>query len=693
MEQLSLQFLDRFHFISQGDSSECGLACVAMLLRAHGDGTALSTLRKRFPLKRSGATLNDLVKVCRATGLQPRPLKLDIESLRDLRVPCILHWNLSHFVVLVKCYRTGALIADPARGLVRVSRTEVHDSFTGVALEALPGASFAPTDIEQKASLVWAYLKTPTVFRLLFPIVLAGFALEMIGLAAPWLTQILFDNILASGSRDLLPVIALAALFIVLLNGILDFSRTLLTTRLYSTATIQWIDAVFSRLVSLPLTWFDRRSVGDIISKFNGVYALQHTYAVGFSSILIDGMFLLSSLAIIFIYSGVLGAIALGSFLLYLMIRILRYRVQRVYTRKQLVETARQSGLLVETIRAIQTIKVCGLQNKRTSEFLSASVTKLNSDVSIERQNASFSLIAAVVASLDYAAVLWIGSTLVMDSQLTIGMFTAFLVYKSQFQSRSMAVLEKIIMLKIVGLQGDRLRDIVDEPPRDEDCSAAGGAIRSFERIEAVGLSFRHSIDAPDVFSGLSFTVCKGESIAIAGPSGCGKSTLLKILLRLVDPNSGDLLLDGRSVLLVNQNALRELMSAVLQEDALLSGSIAQNIAGFDESPDTNMILKAADLAAIHSEIMAMPMGYETIISDNLPVVSAGQKQRLLLARALYREPEILILDEGMSNVDLAREEQIWHNLESLAITTIIVSHRPEVIAKANRVVYLRPTQ
>ena len=313
----------------------------------------------------------------------------------------------------------------------------------------------------------------------------------------------------------------------------------------------------------------------------------------------------------------------------------------------------------------------------------------MNAGIAIRKLELLFAVLHRLLFGLERVAVVWIGALLVMDRHLTVGMLFAFFAYKETFAARVSGLIDKTVELRMLRLQGERLADIVLTAP-EADAPVAPPRIDETEAsIELRGVSFRYADGEPDVLRGVSLKIEAGESVAIVGPSGCGKTTLLKLMLGLHAPTAGEVLVGGVPLSRVGQRAWRDRVGVVMQDEPLFSGSIADNIGFFSADPDLEWLQQCARVAAVHDDIEAMPMGYNTLIGDMGAALSGGQKQRILLARALYKRPQILLLDEATSSLDVERERVVNHAVRQLALTRVIVAHRPETIASAARVIAL----
>lgn len=300
-----------------------------------------------------------------------------------------------------------------------------------------------------------------------------------------------------------------------------------------------------------------------------------------------------------------------------------------------------------------------------------------------------FSGINTFISSIDQVAILWLGAIMVIDNNMTLGMFMAFNSYRGQFSQRASNLIDLFMQLRMLSLHNERLSEIVFSEPEKELPARRVFDENSGVKLEIKNLSYQYDPFSQPIFSNFNLQVEPGESIALVGPSGVGKTTLLKVMCGLLSPTSGEVIADNLDIYKIGLNNYRLGTACVLQEDRLFSGSISDNISRFEDNADEELIVECARRSNIHDEIMKMPMGYETMIGELGLGISGGQKQRLLIARALYRKPSILFMDEATSHLDLKNESAINQSIASLSITRIIVAHRPSTIASADRIIDL----
>lgn len=599
-------------------------------------------------------------------------------------MPCILHWNFDHFVVLTSVTSSKVVIVDPGFGERQLSHEEVSKQFTGVAMELSPDARFEAQKAEPAISLRELTGPIRGLWRSLGLILSLSFALQVFIVIAPFFMQWVVDQVLVSADRSMLTILVVGFVFCLFLQVGIGVLRGWSVIYLSSTVGVQWMSNVFAHLMRLPLDFFEKRHLGDVTSRAASVQAIQKTLTTSFVEALIDGAMAVVTLSLMLIYSAKLALVTLFSVAVYAAIRAASYDPIRTCTEQQLIASSKQQSHLLESLRGIRSLKVSGEETQRRSVYDGMMIETVNHEVRLAGMNLGFTSASQIVFGLERIIVIWIGALLALQSTFSVGMLISYLAYKDQFAERISALIDKCIEFRMLRLHGERLADIVlAEPERDVDFESLPP---SDAGIEVEDLFFRYSEDEPWVLSGCSFTVRSGESVAIVGPSGCGKSTLIKVLLGLLKPTAGTVRIGGRDLHKDGARSIRSIVGTVMQDDQLFAGNISDNISFFTEDVDQQRIEAAAKLASVHDEIVAMPMGYHSLIGDMGSSLSGGQKQRIILARALYRDPKLLFLDEATSHLDVGKERLVNDAVKELKLTKLIVAHRPETIASADRV-------
>ncbi|WP_051362158.1 peptidase domain-containing ABC transporter [Solimonas soli] len=690
IERISFSWRKRVPLVLQTEAAECGLACLSMVAGYYGQHSDLAALRSRFSVSLKGTTLASLAQTAEALGLTARPVKLELDDLPELRLPCVLHWRFNHFVVLESVSLAGAVILDPGSGRRRLSMAELSDAFTGVALELLPGRSFATAPRRRQVSIRRLMGDISGLYRSGLQTLLLALTLEVFFLATPFLTQWVVDDVLVSADLSLLNLLALAFAMLLMMQQFVVLLRGWVLVYFETNLGVQWHINAFAHLLKLPIAYFEKRHIGDVLSRFGSIDTIRRTLTTSFLESLIDGLMSILTAAVMVIYSLKLAAIALAAMAIYAAMRWLWYAALRDATEQEIIHAARQQSHFLESVRGIKAIKLFDRDRERRQIWSSLLVEQVNAGLRVKRMGLAYHALSGLLVGGEHILVLYVGAILVLDHGMTVGMLLAFVAYKSLFDTRVAALIDKMIEVGMLRLQGERLADILLHPAEAECEEPFGAAHDPAPELALRAVSFRYAPSEPMVLANVSLRIAAGESVAITGPSGSGKTTLLHLLLGLLPPSEGEVLLGGRSLALVGARALRRMTSAVMQDDSLFAGSIAENISFFDPRPDHGWIAECAKLAAIDCDIRDMPMGYNTMIGDMGAALSGGQKQRILIARALYKRPKILVLDEATSHLDADRERQINAAIASLNITRIIVAHRAETVRSADRVIALR---
>ncbi|ATQ74509.1 ABC transporter [Massilia violaceinigra] len=679
--------------VLQTESSECGLACLAMVASHFGSHMDLADLRRRFSISLKGASLAQLMRHAGSMHLASRPLRLALDELGALKCPCILHWNLNHFVVLKKIKRslrgtTTVVILDPAVGERILTMAEVSEHFTGVALELMPTAEFEQKDATRRMSIKQLTGPVVGLRRALLQVFALALALEVFALVSPLFNQYVIDEVIVSGDHQLLQILVVGFALLLVTQTLIGIARSMVLMRWSIDVGLQWSARVFSHLISLPTVFFEKRHLGDVLSRFGSITAIQQTLTRVFVESVLDGLMALLALGMMLMYSAELTLIVAISVALYGALRWIFYEPLRIASQERLILAAKENTHFVETVRAIVPLKLFGRDAERKARWQNLKQDVVNRDARTEKLTILIKATNSTIIGLQGLIVFYIGAGLVLRNALTVGMLMAFISYTATFAGRMVSLVDMLISLKMLGLHAERLSDIVLEPAEpttmwESDLS------RISPSITLRDVKFRYADGEPWILDGVNLHIPAGQSVALVGPSGCGKTTMCKILLGLLAPTEGEVMIDGIPIQQLGLQAYRQLVGTVMQDDVLLAGSIIDNISFFDSKCEYADVERCARLAAVHDEIASMPMGYQTLVGDMGSSLSGGQKQRILLARALYKSPKVLALDEATSHLDIQNEQLVNAALSSMALTRIMVAHRPETINSADRVVGL----
>lgn len=687
INQLDMRWRRRVPVIHQTETAECGLACLAMICGHFGKNIDLISLRRKFNLSARGANLAGINGIAEQLGMVTRALSLELDELGALKMPCILHWDFSHFVVLVSVKRNRYVLHDPARGRRYLGREEMSRYFTGIALEVWPGSEFQAETQQTRISLRSLINSIYGIKRTLAKIFCLSVVIEAINLVMPVGTQLVMDHAIPAGDRGLLTLISAGLMFFILLRAAVSMLRAWSSLVMSTLINVQWQSGLFDHLLRLPLAFFERRKLGDIQSRFDSLDTLRATFTTSVIGLIMDSIMVVGVFVMMLLYGGYLTWIVLCFTTIYIFIRLVTYGNYRQISEECLVREARAASYFMETLYGIATVKIQGMVGIRGAYWLNMKIDAINSGIKLTRMDLLFGGINTFVTACDQVVILWLGAGLVIDNQMTIGMFVAFSSFRGQFSERVTSLTSFLLQLKIMSLHNERIADIAlhekEEKKHEIEIVAHMGPIS----LETNDLSYRYDSQSAPIFSALSLSVDPGESVAITGASGAGKTTLMKVLCGLFEPDSGRVLINGIDIRQMGINNYHRMIACVMQDDRLFSGSIRENICGFAEEMDEEWMVECARASHIHDVIMNMPMGYETLIGELGEGLSGGQKQRIFIARALYRKPGILFMDEATSALDSESEHFVNVAIKNMNITRVIIAHRETTLKTVDRVI------
>jgi ATP-binding cassette, subfamily B, bacterial CvaB/MchF/RaxB len=690
-DAIRMQWGAKLPVLLQTEAAECGIACLAMVMGWHGVVTDLAVLRQRHAISLKGMSMAGLAQVAQKESLGVRAVRLELNQLAQLKLPAILHWELNHFVVLKDVSANHITIHDPDFGLRRVAMAEVGKKFTGVAMELWPEPGFEPRKEATRISLMQLIGRVRGFLPSLTQVLILSLVLEAFALGGPLFMQWIVDQVVVARDADLLTTLAIGFGMLLILQQVFGVARAWVMLSINTAINVQWQSSIFTHLLRLPVEYFQKRHLGDIVSRTGSIGEIQRVLTSAFVETLFDGVMMVLTLVMMFIYSPNLTWIAIVAIALYLLIRIVWYQPLYLATQESIVRGALVSSHYLETIRGVRAIKLFSRQPERQAAWQTLLVAQTNAGLRIQKLDLFYRITRTTLSGGFNILLLWVGTRQILDGTLSVGMLMAFLAYRSQFDSRLSELIGKYFDFKMLSLHAERLADVVltsPEPAAPLLLEQTGSADKE-RPIELQNIQFRYSEQDPWVLQGLFIRIEAGQSVAIVGGSGCGKSTLAALLLGVYKPQEGSILIGGVALDRLGLAQWRSLVGTVMQDDTLFAGSVADNISFFDAKPDYEWMAECARVACIHSDIESMAMGYQTLVGDMGTVLSGGQKQRVLLARALYKRPRILILDEATSHLDIQREALVNQAIAQLNMTRIIIAHRPETIGAAQRVVEL----
>jgi len=678
----------RVPFVQQTTASDCGAASLTMVLAFHGKYLRLDEVRKVTGFGRDGADALAILSAARVFGLRGRGVKVEeIEDLRFLPAGSILHWQFNHFLVLERMTADGADVVDPAGGRRRISREELGRSFTGVALSFEPSEDFEPERGDRRR--LGRFLNLMREHSdVLQRILVTSAMVQLFALAVPLLIGALVDRVIPRGDIQLLGVMAGGLAAIVGFNFLASLLRSYLLlymrTQLDTRMTLDFLD----HLVDLPYAFFQQRSAGDLIMRMGSNATVREILTSGALSGVLDGLLVTLYLILIFVASPsmgvlvlILGGIRVGLFL------FTRKRTRDLMSRSLQTESRSQS-FQVNLLAGIETLKASGAEHRAVEQWSHLFVDVLNVSLARGRLTAFVDSTLTALATASPLVILVWGAMQVLQGHLTLGTMLAMNALAAGFLGPLSTLITNAFQFQLLGSYLDRIEDVL-ETPREQDPTAVSPAPRLKGAIKLEGVSFRYGPFAPLAVEDISVDIPSGRFVALVGRSGAGKSTLASLLVGLYPPTEGRILFDGTDLKELDLRSVRRQVGVVPQHPYLFGTSIRANITLSDPMLPLSRAVEAAKLAHIHDDVLAMPMGYDTIMADGGASLSGGQRQRMALARALVHRPAILLLDEATSALDTRTEREIQRELTALRTTRIVIAHRLSTIRDADLILVM----
>jgi len=672
--------------IRQATATECGLACVAMIAAYFGAPTDLASLRRKNDVSLKGASLASVVRCCTELGLSTRAIRCDLPELAKLRTPCILHWRFNHFVVLKAVNATGIVIHDPARGELNESIADASAAFTGIALEVTSAPQFRQAAPPQRLRLSYLVPRDEGLSRKFLAGLLLALICEILLLATPFYLQIVIDQVLAKSDGDILNTVAAAFSILLIIHVLANVMRQLTFHYLGHVAVFDMTTRVLHRLLMLPIRYFRCRELGDIQHRVQSLGRIQAFVVQSVPALVLDALFVVLISGLMMLYDARLTLLMIAALGVWCVWRVLIFPYSlRLSSDIAQTESSVQTHFL-ETLRAVQSIKAANGEARRESEWRNLFADATNCRIRLGNLQVVDGAVRQVVFQSARIATVYLLASRGLDGQISIGMISAYVAYLGMFTARGSGIVDRLLEYKLLDVPLNRLADIVFS---EEEPVASAASREAVGDIEFRDVRFSYSRDEPAILTSCSMRIRESGLTAIAGPSGVGKSTLLQIIAGIESISSGELLIGGRPAHHWQIQDLRSKMAVVFQGDALLKGSVAENIALFGETIDMSRVRDVAAAACIASEIESLPMAYETRIGDLGSALSRGQVQRILLARAYYRRPALLLLDEATSGLDWQLEKKVIASLTKIDATVVAVTHSDLMLQAADTVLWL----
>lgn len=680
----------RVPILRQTNTTECGAACLAMILSYYGRRISVMECRDRLGVGRDGVSARMIVQLARDYGLRVKSFSVDVAQLAHIPLPAVAHWNFNHFVVITSWTPKRVDIVDPAVGARRLTAEEFSRSFTGVVLTFEPGVHF--TQHANTANTWRVYirhlLRVPGFVGLLLQAFTASIVLQVLGLALPLTTKVIVDQIIPFPSSDIMLILGLGMGIVILAQWITGYLRAVVLVHLQGRFDAQIMLGLFEHVLDLPFKFFQQRPTGDLLMRLSSSVVIREMLTNQTLSILLDSLLVFVYLIILLVQMPAYGLIALAIGSLQLLLLLLTTPRVHDLMQRHLIAQSESQSYMVQALDGIATLKASGSESIILDYWSNMFYRELK--IAIQRNHLA-AFINTTLSTLRIVGpflLLWFGSMQVLNGSLSLGGMLALNAIGAAFLLPLSSLVTTGQQLQLAGAHIQRILDLVEAQPEQRAEEAQTPPVLTGQ-VALENISFTYAPNTPMVLNNINLTIEPGQKVALVGRTGCGKSTLALLLLGLYTPTTGRVLYDGLSLSDLSYRMVRNQFGVVLQESLLFNGSIRQNISLNDVTRSLEQVMEAARLAGIHDEIMRMPMRYETILGEGGAGLSGGQRQRLSLARALAHQPKFVLLDEATSHLDVATEALVDSNLSQLPCTRIVIAHRLSTVRNADLIVVL----
>ena len=679
--------------VMQMEALECGAACLAMVLAYYGKWMPLEQVRVDCGVSRDGSKAGNVMKAARSYGLEAKGYRMGLEAVKGISAfPCIIHWNLNHFVVLCGFRGNHACINDPARGSVKVTMDEFDKAFTGIVMVFAPTENFEP-DGKRTSTLAFARKRLPGAGAAMVFVMLTSIIGYVFTLLNPAFSRFFMDRLLTGENSELLmPFIALVAA-VSLLQVFVAAIRAVYSLKINGKMAVVGSGSFMWKVLKMPMEFFSQRMAGDLLTRHKANETIAEQLVNTLTPLALSAVMMVFYLVVMLRYSPLLTLVGLVSILINIvMSRVIsekRVNITRVQTR----DAGKLMSATVSGIRMVETIKASGAENGYFQRWAGYQASVNEQNTKYTRLNQYLGIIPAFITTLANALVLVLGIWLCMRGEFTLGMVTAFQSFLASFLSPAMTLVTAGQTLQEMRTQMERVQDVMEYPEdpyfsdapvsEDEDYDKLTGA------VELRNVTFGYSRLDPPLIENFSLNLKPGGRVALVGASGCGKSTISKLISGLYQPWSGEILFDGKPISEIDRAVFTGSVAVVDQDIILFNDTIANNIKMWDDSIEDFEVILAARDAQIHDDIMARPGGYQGKITEGGRDLSGGQRQRLEIARVLAQDPHIVIMDEATSALDARTEYEVTNAVKERGVTCIIIAHRLSTIRDCDEIIVL----
>ena len=685
--------LQRFALIEQAEEADCGAACLAMICKHYGIAMTLGKLREMANVTTEGATLDSLARVGESLGFTTRGLKCTYESLLGFELPFIAHWEGYHYIVVYGISKRHVWVADPARGFAQMSAADFEKGWTGTCLLFTPTPDLSQARAGKSPWMRFASYLAP--FRsLIGHVLLATLVIEILGVVPPIIVQNVVDRVVVHHNVHLLNVLIVGLVITHVFTKLTTLMRGFLSNYMRRNLDFAMISQFFRHTLSLPLAFFNRRRTGDIFARFQENMKVRAFLTESTISTLLNVLMAFVYFVVMFLYSVKLTLLLVAFMIPIALLTVVATPRIKQYARRAFVTGTDAESLLMETLSGAETVKAMGIERPMRMRWETRYAKALEVQYRAQRFDMLVGFVGQLLSAASSVIILWVGATMVLDNDLSIGQLLAFTMLMGSALSPVMGLVGLWDKLQETGVAMERLGDVLDiEPeqrPQDVESRVMLPSLKGDIRFDNVYFRYGGN-ETRFVLEGIRLDIRPGQLVAIVGQSGSGKTTLAKLIAGFYPATEGTIFVDGYDINVVEKEYYRSQLGYVMQNNLLFSGTVAENIAAGEENPDRRRVMEVAKMADAHGFINAMPLGYEQLIGERGMGLSGGQMQRLCIARALYHDPRVLILDEATSALDSQSESNILKNLQEVfkGRTSIVIAHRLSTIMNADKILVL----
>ena len=691
--EMGERVIRRFALVEQAEEMDCGAACLAMICKHYGIPMTLGKLRELANVTTQGATLDSLARAGESLGFTARGVQCTFDSLRGFDLPFIVHWEGYHYVIVYGVSKDHVWLADPALGFRKLALEDFERGWSGTCLLFSAGPNLVQLSAARSPWLRFIGYLTPYK-QILLHLFLATFVIQVLGVIPPLIIQNILDGVIVHQNIGLLHLLILGLIISNLFSQLMSMIRAYLSNFMVRNMDFAMMSQFFRHTMSLPFSFFAKRKTGDIFARFQENVTIRAFLTESTVTTALNLLMVFIYFAIMFFYNAKMTLVLIAFVIPIMALTVIATPKIKAYARETFAASTDSKAFLMEALSGVETVKGMGIERPVRLRWEKKYAKALEVQYRAHAFNISIGFVSQLLNAATTIAVLWVGANLVLARELTIGQLIAFNAFMGSVLSPLMGLVGLWSMANDAGVAMERLGDVLDIEPeqKPEDLPSRVMLPDLQGEISLNGVYFRYGDnDSAYVLENISFDIKPGELVAIVGRSGSGKTTLAKLLVGFYAPSEGKMTVDGYDMSVIDKAFYRAQIGYVMQTNLLFSGTIAENIASGDDTPDRRRIEEVAKMADAHAFIAKLPLGYEQVVGERGIGLSGGQIQRLCIARALYHDPRLLVFDEATSALDTQSESNILGNMQHIlrGRTAVIIAHRLSTIMRADTILVL----